>query len=149
MSARSYSRHGLNALKVRVKLRGFTAVDRRTVAAQALFSWREDLLTDLGGPENVSAQQMALVDMAVRTRLYVEHLDFFLMQQESLVNRKKKAILPVLRERQSLVDSLSRILGQLGLERKAKPVPALSEYLEARYSGNESESAAPEPEEGV
>ena len=146
---RTYSRHGLNALKVRVKLRGFTAVDRRTVAAQALFAWRNELLTDLGGEGNVSAQQMALVEMAVRTRLYVEHLDFFLMQQESLVNRKKKAVLPVLRERQSLVDSLSRLLGQLGLERKAKPVPALSEYLEARYSGNGSESAVPEPEEGV
>ncbi len=77
----------------------------------------------------MSAQQLALVEMAVRTRLYVEHLDFFLMGQESLVNRKKKAVLPVLRERQQLVDSLARILGQLGLERRAKPVPALSEYL--------------------
>ena len=126
---RSYSRHGLHVVKAQVKVRGLAAIDMRTAAAQALFGWRNDLLTDLGGEGNVSAQQLALVEMAVRTRLYVEHLDFFLMGQESLVNRKKKAVLPVLRERQQLVDSLARILGQLGLERRAKPVPALSEYL--------------------
>ncbi len=32
------------------------------------------------------------------------------MEQESLVNRKRKSVLPVLRERQQLVDSLGRIL---------------------------------------
>jgi hypothetical protein len=99
------------------------------------FQWGAPV-ADLGGKENVSAQQMALVEMATRTRLYVEHLDFFLMGQESLVNKKRKSVLPVLRERQGLVDSLARILGQLGLERRAKPVPDLNEYLEGKYSAD-------------
>ncbi len=103
---RPYSRHGLNALKAQVKVRGLQAIDRRTAAAQALVAWRRELLSDLGGEESVSAQQMALVDMAVRTRLYVDSLDAWLMEQESLVNRKRKSVLPVLRERQQLVDSL-------------------------------------------
>ena len=130
---RPYSRHGLNALKARVMVKGLHAIDKRTAAAQALVAWRRELLADLGGEESVSAQQMALVDMVVRTRLYVDSLDAWLMEQESLVNWKRKSVLPVLRERQQLVDSLARILGQLGLERKAKPVPALSEYLESKY----------------
>ncbi len=130
---RTYSRTGLHALKARVKVRGLAAIDMRTTAAQALIAWRSELLTDLGGEEIVSAQQLALVEMATRTRLYVDSLDAWLMEQSSLVNRRKKAVLPVLRERQQLVDSLARILGQLGLERKAKPVPALSEYLETKY----------------
>ncbi len=130
---RTYSRTGLHALKARVKVRGLAAIDMRTTAAQALIAWRSELLTDLGGEEIVSAQQLALVEMATRTRLYVDSLDAWLMEQSSLVNRRKKAVLPVLRERQQLVDSLARILGQLGLERRAKSVPALSEYLEAKY----------------
>ncbi len=138
---RAYSRHGVNALKARVKIRGLQAIDKRTVAAQALIAWRSELLTDLGGEEIVSAQQLALVEMVTRTRLYIEHLDAFLMEQQSLVNRKRKAVLPVLRERQQLVDSLARILGQLGLERRAKPVPALSEYIAGRYQNR----AEPKP----
>ena len=87
---------------------------------------------------------MALVDMAVRTRLYVDSLDAWIMEQQTLVNRKKKSVLPVLRERQQLVDSLARILGQLGLERKAKPVPVLAQYIAEKYQGEGS--AKPEPE---
>ena len=138
---RPYSRHGLNALKAQVKVRGLQAIDMRTAAARALLAWRNELLTDMGGEESVSAQQMALVDMVVRTRLYVDSLDAWLMEQESLVNWKRKSVLPVLRERQQLVDSLARILGQLGLERKAKPVPALSEYLDANYKAGHAKKS--------
>ena len=138
-AGRPYSRHGLNVLKARVKVRGLAAIDMRTAAAQALVAWRCELLSDLGGEESVSAQQMALVDMAVRTRLYVDSLDAWIMEQESLVNRKRKSVLPVLRERQQLVDSLGRLLGQVGLEKKAKPVPALGEYLEERYGGGKAD----------
>ena len=92
--SRPYSRHGLNVLKARVKVRGLAAIDMRTAAAQALVAWRRELLSDLGGEESVSAQQMALVDMAVRTRLYVDSLDAWIMEQESLVNRKRKSVLP-------------------------------------------------------
>ncbi len=84
------------------------------------------------------------MDMTVRTRLYVDSLDAWIMEQESLVNRKRKSVLPVLRERQQLVDSLARILGQLGLERKAKPVPVLAQYIAEKYQGNRS--AKPELE---
>ena len=137
---RSYSRHGLNVLKARVKVRMcLAAIDMRTAAAQALVAWRCELLSDLGGEESVSAQKMALVDMAVRTRLYVDSLDAWIMEQESLVNRKRKSVLPVLRERQQLVDSLGRILGQVGLEKKAKPVPALGEYLEEKYGDGKAD----------
>jgi len=66
---RSYSRHGLNVLKARVKVRGLAAIDKRTAAARALITWRSELLADLGGAETVSAQQLALVEMAVRTRM--------------------------------------------------------------------------------
>jgi hypothetical protein len=100
------SRHGLRALKARVTVRGLQALDHRTVAARGLLAWRSDLVDDLGGEAEVSAQQMALVEAAVRTRLYVEHLDAWIMEYGSLVNARRRSVHPVVRERQQLVDSL-------------------------------------------
>ena len=81
-------------------------------------AWHTELLSDLGGDENMTVQQTALVEMATRTKLYGAHLYAWLMGQESLVNRKRRRFLPVVRERQQLMDSLARILKQLGLERR-------------------------------
>lgn len=54
--------------------------------------------------------------------------------QKPLITSKRKGLLPVVLQRQQLVDSLARILGQLGLERKAKPVLNLQNYLAKRRS---------------
>jgi hypothetical protein len=129
------TRHGLTALKARVTVRGLHAVDMRTAAAQGLIAWRNELLTALGGPENVSPQKMAVVDAVTRTRLYIDHADAWLMSQTSLVNGRKKSLVPVLKERQVLVDSLSRLLGQLGLERQQRPIKTLAEHIAEHDSG--------------
>jgi hypothetical protein len=42
------------------------------------------------------------------------------LDQSTLINKRKKALLPVVLQRQTLADALARYLGQLGLERKAK-----------------------------
>jgi len=123
MAAKRCEMHGLAALKVR----SWKQIDRRSSGFKAIMAWKAELLRDLGG--DVSAQRLALVDLALRTRLYLEHVDCWLVQQESLLNRRRKTLIPALRERQQLVDSLARLLGQLGLERVAQRVPALSEYL--------------------
>ena len=114
-------------------VRGLEAIDKRSSAARALFDWRRDLVADLGGEQAVTAQQRALVEIITRTMLYLNHLDAFLMQQKRLVDRKKKTVLPVLLQRQQLADSLSRHLVALGLERRAKPVQSLHEYVAQRY----------------
>jgi hypothetical protein len=128
------SRHGLNAAMARIKLRGLSGIDKRTAAARALLRWRAELLTDLGGEENISAQKMALVDLAARTRILIDHADAFLLEQPSIVNRRRKALLPIVTQRQTLCDSLARLLNQLGLERIPKPVPSLAEYIERKGS---------------
>jgi hypothetical protein len=129
---RPYARTGLNALKARVKIRGLDAIDKRTAAGRALVEWRRELIADLGGEAAVSAQQRAIADLVVRTKLYVDSLDAWLMAQPSLVLARKRAVLPVLVERQRLADSLARMLAQLGLERRMKPAPTRAEYLAAR-----------------
>ena len=141
-SRRPYSRHGLHPLKRRVQVRGLATLDRRSVAARALLEWRTELIAALGGIEDVSPQQIALVELATRTRLYVDHLDAFLMEQRSLVNAKRKTILPVLRERQQLADSLARLLVQLGLERQVKTLD-LAQALRAQQVPKAKRSGAP------
>lgn len=138
---RAYSRTGLNALKARVKVHGLQAVDRRTAGARELLAWRTQLIADLGGQDALTAAQGALVDMAARTWLYIGSVDLWLLEQRSLVNLRRRSLLPVVRERQQLVDSLARLLTTLGLERRARKVPDLREYVEARYGTSESRAA--------
>lgn len=59
----------------------------------------------------------------------LDSIDAWLLVQPSLVNLRRRALLPVVRERQQLADALARYLGQLGLERRGKPVPDLASYL--------------------
>ena len=129
---RRYGRSGFSRLKSTLRRLGPRTIDRRTSLGKHLAAWRADLLADLGGEGALSTQQRALVDVIVRQKLLLESVDAWLLVQPSLVNGRKRALLPVVRERQGLADSLARYLVQLGLERRAKPVPSLDDYLRQR-----------------
>jgi hypothetical protein len=133
---------GLRAALTAIKLRGFAGIDRRTVAAQSLLRWRGELIRDLGGIEGISAQRMALVELATRTRALLDHADAYLLAQPSIINRRRKALLPIVQQRQQLADSLARLLGQLGLERVPKPIKSLQEHIAEREREREKGDAA-------
>lgn len=125
-------RTGLNALKARVKVRGLAVIDKRTVAARHLLDWRAEVLADLGGAEDASAAQRALVEDAVRTRLYLDHVDAFLLEQSSLILKRRRLrgrLIPLVLERMKLADHLIAVLGRLGLERRGPKSLDLSDYL--------------------
>jgi hypothetical protein len=136
------SRHGLNRVLAAVKLKGLDGIDRRTSAARALLRWREKLIADLGGIETISSQRLILVDVATRTKALLDHVDEWLLSQRSVVNRRARALLPVVAQRQALADSLARALGQLGLERVEPPGQPLTEFVE-RVKPFDSEDAEP------
>ncbi len=117
---RTYSKHGLTRLKVAVKDLGGRVIDGRTALGKSLARWRAGLLQDLGGSEVVSIQELAVVDLAVRTKLLLDSVDAWLLTQPSLVNARKRALLPVVLQRQQLADALARYMAQLGLKRRAK-----------------------------
>ena len=126
--------HGLTALKQVVRARGSRAIDGRTTVGRALAAWRAQLIADLGGNDSLSTQEAALVDLAVRTKLLLDSVDDWLLQQHSLVNARKRTLLPVVRERTQLADALARYLAMLGLKRRPKRVPSLEDYLASRYT---------------
>ena len=113
-------KHGITTLKRAVKELGGRAIDRRTTLGKALARWRADLVTDLGGEEAISTQEAALVDLCVKTKLMLDSIDAWLLTQPSLVNARKRSLLPVVRERTQLADSLARYLNHLGLKRRAR-----------------------------
>jgi hypothetical protein len=118
-----------------VKVRGLAVLDRRTLAARHLLDWRAELLDDLGGEATTSAAQRALVEVATRTRLYLDHVDAVLMAQDSLIvkrTRRRHHLMPLVEQRQRIADSLVRTLTQLGLERRQKPSIDLNQYLAQR-----------------
>jgi hypothetical protein len=88
--------HGLHALKARVSARGMHALDRRSRASRALAQWRRELIEDLGGIGAITTQEATLVEMAARTKLLLDSVDAWLLQQPSLINRRKKSLYPVL-----------------------------------------------------
>jgi len=47
-------------------------------------------------------------------------------------NVRRRALLPVVKERTQLADALARYLNLLGLERRSRPMPSLNEYLQGR-----------------
>jgi len=142
-------RHGLTRLKAAVHGLGGRVVDRRTTLGKTLARWRNELIQDLGGADAVSTQERAIVDLAVRTKLLLDSVDAWLMTQPALVNKRTRALLPVVRERQQLADALSRYLQALGLERRARPVLSLDEYLKSKSTGGGIPAAALGGEPGV
>jgi len=94
--------------------------DGRTAVAKAMQRWRSELERDLGG--NVSTQQAAIIDLAVKTRLLLDSVDGWLLAQPSLVNKRKRVLLPVVIQRQQLADALARYLSALGLQRRVGDV---------------------------
>ena len=124
--------HGTCTLKRAVKDLGSRAIDRRTATGRALAAWRTELLDDLGGIEAVSTQELALVEEAVKTKLILDSVDAWLLSQKTLINKRTRSVLPVVRDRQALVSTLRGLLSDLGLKRRSKALPSLGEYLATR-----------------
>ena len=110
---RSYTRHGLTAPMARIKLRGFSAIDRRTAAAREHLALRRELANAVGGEANLTPQERKLIDLAARASLLLDHVDAWLFEQPRLVNARAKTLLPILVQRQALADHLVRLLDRL------------------------------------
>jgi hypothetical protein len=48
---------------------GRRAIDTRTRTGKALAAWRKELITDMGGDDNVSTQQKTIIDLIVKQKV--------------------------------------------------------------------------------
>ena len=118
--SRNHQRHGLVSMKNALIRSKQVRLDMRFRTGKALVRWRLELVQDLGGEDAISTQQAALIELAVRSKLMLDTIDNWILSQDSLVNKSKRAVLPVVIQRQQLADGLARYLSMLGLERRVK-----------------------------
>jgi len=130
---RPNQKHGLTRAKQTIREWGSRTIDGRTKAGRALLAWRQQLIDDLGGIEQVSAQQLTVLELAARTKILLDGVDAWLFEQPSLVNKRDRRLFAVVKERQQLADSLARYMGQLGLEKRGRTYD-LNDYIVENYS---------------
>lgn len=114
---------------------------------KVLREWRAEVYQDLGGVENLSASQKALIDLVVRERLMIESIDRYLLTMGSLVHGRQRKLFEVVVQRFRAADGYARHLDMLGLKRIARPALSLQEYLNVRAGDQESaqvDAGAPE-----
>ena len=132
--ARERQKTGVKAKIARIKAQGWNAIDRRTSGYRASMRWRSELLDSLGGESNLSSQELMLAELCVRDRLLLDHCDVFIMQQDSIINRRRRSVYPIVSQRMQIADALGKRLAMLGLKKRSK-ILTLPGYLEEEYSG--------------
>jgi len=103
-------------------------LDGRSALSQSIAKYRAELLASLGGSDSLSAQENTLVEMCSRDWLMLQHIDAYLFQT-GIFNKKRRQAYALTVQRMQIADSLTRRLQALGLQRRAKPVLSLSDYL--------------------
>jgi hypothetical protein len=98
-------------------------------AGTALAAFRAGIVADLGGEENISSMERAIIDMIVRSHLLVASIDRYILSLPCPVNRQRHTLYPVVAQRDQLANSLCRNLERLGLKRRPKPLPSLAEKM--------------------
>jgi hypothetical protein len=95
---------------------------------QAMSSYRNDLLASLGGADNLSRQELILIEMCAKDKLILDSIDAYLLTV-GLFSKRKKSCWPLTIQRMQIADSLTRRLQSLGLKRRAKPARSLGDLL--------------------
>ena len=135
-------KHGFHSAKKALSEFGQRAIDGRSAMGRALADSQADLERDLGG--DLSAQKSTIVELACRTRLLVDGCDAFIMQNGA-ISKRKRALYPIVMQRQQLADALARYLSMLGLERAPKPTPSLADYMRERAQSEQVPESKAEP----
>ena len=117
-TGRAGEKYRLFSMKRAVRELGDHSLDGRTSVAKALAEWKAELIDDLGGRQAISTQQTAIIDLAVKTKLLLDSVDAWLLTRPSIIDKRRRTVLPIVRERQQLADALSRYLQVLGLARR-------------------------------
>jgi hypothetical protein len=121
------------------------ALDGRTTLAKELLQDRNELIAALGGSGEVSPQELAIIDMIAQKRARRRiAAQWVLLNRDKLFDRRKKKLAPIAIELEQMEESEVRLLKELGLKRRAKPVVSLGDMLaKAQQKRPKSAPASP------
>lgn len=133
---RPYRKSGVFAAKAALSKRGLSALDGRSAIARAVRAWQQAVAADLGGEAMLSQQQRTLLDVAAQDVVLLQVADSWLREHSgAVINKRRRAFVPLVEQRLRVAAHLAGLLKDLGLDRKAKPVPTLQEYFSKRSNG--------------
>lgn len=116
-------------------------IDRRTAAGQNAVGVRDEILSDLGGADQLSAAKLILVELIARDVYFCDEIDrriFKAIYKAGVTERElerfgklrsPKFIATLYQYRQSAANNLARNLLALGLEKAPPKVKSLDEIL--------------------
>lgn len=94
-------------------------LDGRTAIAKAVHQRLHHLVADLGGPESLSYQEQSIIRRIVWLEAVIEQREVQLAKGEEIDESRHVAN----------INALVGLLKSLGLERRAKSVPDLRDYI--------------------
>jgi hypothetical protein len=91
-----------------------------------------ELLNHCGGEQFVSTIGRRIIQRVVFTEYQLDCLDLYLVGLgPRIVNRRNRTLIPIVRERDALVSTLTKLYDQIGLDPRKTPVPTLAQYMSA------------------
>jgi hypothetical protein len=115
------------AIKKPSRSLGSLGIDKRTAVYHALAKWRDEIITDLGGQEALSRQQLMILDEVMRMKIIADRADAEIASLETIIEGGQ--IIGAVKDRQLLAKALTRSMVLLGLKKWEKPPPTLPEVL--------------------
>ena len=103
-------------------------------------------MQDLGGEAALSTQEKVIVDLCVRSKLLIDSIDAWLLRQPNLINTRKRTLIGVVKERQSIADGLTKNLQVLGLKRVLQPTQTLESYIAEKYGTRDDSDGTEAPD---
>jgi hypothetical protein len=119
---RSRVTHGHYARKV--QLRDITLLDisRQTSLGRQVCAKADAIFNDRGGRANCSELERDLVNRYLVTELLVQSIDCWLLEQPSLINKRRRSLYPIVVERNKLVETSLKLASAIGLDRQQKKI---------------------------
>lgn len=131
--ARAYRTSGFHGMERKLSRGGLSMLDGRSALARSVRDWRADVAADLGGEAELSRAKLTLLDIAAQDVVLLAVADGWLQEHaREVVNRRKRAFVPLVEQRLRVASHLADVLKQLGLERAQREVPSLRQYLSTR-----------------
>ena len=124
--------HGYYRRKIKLEAVSFEDLNFSSSGGEQLPKRFIELLNHCGGEHLVSAVRRRIIERVVFTEYQLDCLDLYLVELgPRIVNRRKRTLIPIVRERDALVSMLRKLYDQIGLDPTKPPIPTLAEYMAA------------------
>jgi len=132
---RSHESHGIVTFQKSVQRRmrrGRSIIDRRSAAGQSAAAIQGELTADLGGIEHISTAQKILIELVGRDLYLLDETDQRIVKacrEWPKLKNSPKGMAVLYGYRVPIINSISRNLLALGLDKKPPPAKTLEEIL--------------------